>query len=238
MPKVGKEHYSFGHFTGVSFEYEIHFTKGKEVGSRGSGYTIKPHFFAKVPEAILKYKADPKEIKGDTYDDAKRNASAYFDEFYKKGIDQKKVIIYFLDWTCPRRFIEKPTYEGTLRADLPFNGFTMDRDHPKQELRLDYRVKWLVDIGGNKYLADDEISEPNELNGADNMSNPNARFNLWKMMDHTPEIEEWFKTTTEALGKMIAFVHAFFGDKPKHLLQSIEKKKLIFSSTPEVKDEK
>lgn len=234
MAKVGKESYSFGRFTGaIRFDFEVFFTK-------------KDGFYIKVPEDILKYKQHPLKITGTTYDNAVGNATKYFNDFYTQGIEQSKVILYYLDWTCPRKFIgkdERSNWDnygrgGLCRADLPFNSpvFKDGKSLPGYELRIDYKIKYLVTIGGQMFLTDNEVKHPNDLSGAlkykqSSGGSPYDNISDWKHMPYTEEAEKWFQQTMESLGKMIAIVVSFFGAEPQDLLKSIEKKKLSFNTS-------
>jgi hypothetical protein len=80
MPKVGKENYEFGHWTGViNLTFEVHFQKG----DKSNRNFKEASFFVKVPPDILKYKEHPKELHAPTYEKAVSKAKEYFDDFYK-----------------------------------------------------------------------------------------------------------------------------------------------------------
>lgn len=223
MAKVGSEYYAWGGKEAVATHtIDIYFTK-------------KDGFYAKIPDVLVKNNNNA-IMKGESYDSAHKKVASFIDEYYKKGVTQKKIILYYIQWKAPKRYLPeeifdvKSTYEGSMEHNMPFETFKRDSANKDYHLVIDYKVKWLINVGGKEYIADREVKEPKDLERAitykwsiHGRMNMEDHYNHWDHLDYSEHMELWFKNTTAGLGKLIGMIAGFFGKNVTQLLDNIAK---------------
>jgi hypothetical protein len=218
MPKIDKgAYYAPKGVSDIGIVYDIHYYKSD--GGRFSMFVPD-----KFSDWYNNLKHDPElgnssdgKIYGVTVEELKLRVKKTFDRYYDTEIKTEKVIAYNVLGLHLRKGVKFGS-TGLLDAD--------------SLVGVSFQIIYRTTIGESVFYNVSGDYRPsseteNLVAGGPRTESRHEIERKYKIVEHTDELELWFRSLDDKLGNLAEFVHNQFGDAPSVLLENLNSGKLI-----------